>query len=186
MPHCQHFTALSRNPAGRFGILSASVRLLTILILLCALPAPSRAQPPDAAPPDNPSPPALLPRDPTTWWWLSGQLNVIAQAHGSFHSPYESPNSLHADAEHAVSRVLTLYTGARLPNGWEALVDIESAGGRGLSDALGLAGFTNLDVVRNPELGSAPYLARLMVRKIVALSPDEVAEIGRASCRERV
>jgi carbohydrate-selective porin OprB len=51
--------------------------------------------------------------------------------------------------------------------------DIESAGGRGLSDALGLAGFTNLDVVRNPSLGSKPYLARLIVRKVIALSPDE-------------
>ena len=67
-----------------------------------------------------------------------------------------------------MSRVLTLYTGIRAGRGWEAILDIESAGGRGLSDALGLAGFTDLDVVRNPSLGSAPYLARLMVRKVVA------------------
>ncbi len=37
---------------------------------------------------------------------------------------------------------------------------MESAGGRGLSNALGMAGFTNVDVVRNPTLGSAPYIAR--------------------------
>src|SRR5262249_22277749 len=57
---------------------------------------------------------------------------------------------------------------------WEALLDFESAGGGGLSDALGLAGFTNLDVVRNPTLGATPYVARLMVRKVVALSADFV------------
>jgi len=34
----------------------------------------------------------------------------------------------------------------------EVFLDIESAGGHGLSEALGLAGFTNLDVVRNPAL----------------------------------
>lgn len=36
------------------------------------------------------------------------------------------------------------------------IYDEEAAGGRGLSEALGLAGFTNLDVVRNPSLGSVP------------------------------
>jgi len=70
--------------------------------------------------------------------------------------------------------VLTLYTGVRLPRGWEVVVHLESAGGHGISDALGLAGATNLDVVRNPSLGAKPYLARLMVRKIVALSDEEV------------
>jgi len=42
----------------------------------------------------------------------------------------------------------------------ELVLDVESAGGAGISQALGLAGFTNLDVVRNPTLGSAPYVAR--------------------------
>jgi len=116
----------------------------------------------------------LLSHDDSTWWWLSGQINVIEQAHGSFPAPYSGPHSLHAPAERTVSRVLTLYTGARLGHGWEAIVDVESAGGRGLSDAFGLAGFTDLDVVRNPTLGSAPYLARLMVRKIIPLSNEQV------------
>ncbi len=34
----------------------------------------------------------------------------------------------------------------------EAVVDFESSGGSGLSQTLGLAGFTNADAVRNPEL----------------------------------
>jgi high affinity Mn2+ porin len=52
------------------------------------------------------------------------------------------------------------------------LVDIESAGGRGISDALGLAGFTNLDVVRNPQLGSKPYLARLLFHQTIRLGGE--------------
>ncbi len=112
----------------------------------------------------------MFSHDESNRWWLSGQINLIGQAHDAFPALYSGPHSLLATPEHTVSRVLTLYTGVRLGHGWEALVDIESAGGRGLSDAFGLAGFTNLDVVRNPTLGSAPYLARLMVRKIIALS----------------
>ena len=68
-------------------------------------------------------------------------------------------------AEHATSRVLTLYTGYQLSKHTEALFDLESAGGRGISDALGMAGFTNVDVVRNPSLGSRPYIARAMLHQ---------------------
>ena len=69
--------------------------------------------------------------------------------------------------------MLTLYTGYQLSQHTEALFDLESAGGRGISDALGMAGFTNVDVVRNPSLGSAPYLARLMLHQVIALSGEE-------------
>ena len=53
-------------------------------------------------------------------------------------------------------------------------MDAESAGGRGLSQALGLAGFTNLDVVRNPNLGSAPYLARGQIHQTIGLTNEMV------------
>jgi hypothetical protein len=49
---------------------------------------------------------------------------------------------------------------------------MESAGGRGLSQALGLAGFTNLDVVRNPNLGSTPYIARYQVHQVIGLTRE--------------
>ena len=105
--------------------------------------------------------------------YVGGQMNFIFQRHGDFRSPYTGPQSFRPDSEQALSRVLTLFTGLRLGRGWEVFLDIESTGGRGLSDAFGLAGFTNLDVVRNPSLGNAPYLARLMIRKIIALSSQQ-------------
>jgi hypothetical protein len=116
----------------------------------------------------------IFPHDNSAPWWVSGQVNLIAQAHGSFPALYTGPHSFGPEAEQALSRVLTLYTGLRLGRGWEAYLDIESAGGNGLSDAFGLAGFTDLDVVRNPTLGSGPYLARLMIRKIIPLSTEEI------------
>ncbi len=68
---------------------------------------------------------------------------------------------------------MTLYSGFVLRPHHELLLDVESAGGRGISDASGLAGFTNLDVVRNPSLGSKPYIARLMYHGVFALSHDD-------------
>jgi high affinity Mn2+ porin len=149
--------------------------LFAIGLLLVARGEIARAQNAAGAPsPGAAAATTMFSHDEATRWWLSGQINLIEQAHGSFPSPYSGPHSFLATPENAVSRVLTLYTGVRLGHGWEAILDIESAGGRGLSDAFGLAGFTNLDVVRNPTLGSAPYLARLMVRKVIALSREEV------------
>ena len=107
-------------------------------------------------------------------WWLSGQLNVIGQAHGRFPSPYEGPNSLRAAPERALSRVWTIHAGVRVAPRTDVLVHVESAGGSGLSSALGVAGFTNLDVVRNPSLGSAPYIGRALVHYTHPLSHDTV------------
>ncbi len=102
-------------------------------------------------------------------------MNIIFQTHPPFHALYSGANSFHPYGEHATSRVLTLFLGVQLTHSTEVLVDLESAGGRGVSDALGLAGFTNLDVVRNPDLGSKPYLARFMLHQTIALSHEMVA-----------
>jgi carbohydrate-selective porin OprB len=55
----------------------------------------------------------------------------------------------------------------------EFLCDIQETGGHGIGEALGIAGFTNLDVVRNPLLSKAPYVARLMWHQIIPLSGEK-------------
>ncbi len=92
-------------------------------------------------------------------FWLTIQANFIRQQQPSFPALYSGPNSLSADKEHATSRVETLYSGFGITRNLEFLFDLESAGGAGLSNALGVAGFTNVDVVRNPTLGEAPYVS---------------------------
>src|SRR5215467_3109701 len=88
--------------------------------------------------------------DSTDWrddrYWLTIQANFIRQQQPSFPAKYSGPNSLSAGAEHASSRVETLYSGLRITQNLEFLLDLESAGGDGLSHALGVAGFTNVDV----------------------------------------
>jgi high affinity Mn2+ porin len=111
----------------------------------------------------------------TSRYWISGQANVIFQWHPSFPAAYTGTNSLRPYAEDATSKTYTLFTGFELTHTTEVLVDAESAGGHGISNALGLAGYTNLDVVRNPELGPTPYLARFIVRQIIPLSDDRIS-----------
>ncbi|MGA8526930.1 MAG: carbohydrate porin [Candidatus Sulfotelmatobacter sp.] len=176
------------------AVLRAAGSLLTSWLLLSATcPLPALAQQPDApssvksnpaaapaattAAPDSPydaDPEAMFPHFKNTRLWISGQANFIFQTHPSFHADYSGENSLGPNYEKATSRVMTLYTGVRLNNSTELLVDIEEAGGAALSTGLGLAGNTDLDIVRNPLLSKSPYLGRGMIHKIFALSKDKI------------
>jgi len=155
------------------------------------LPASSPFSPKDAQSPDTANAVAepttaapmttMFPHSTALPFWISGQANVIFQAHPSFHSPYEGVDSFTGPGEYKTSLLGTLYTGLQVPGmrkRLEVLYDEESAGGRGLSQALGIAGFTNLDVVRNPNLSSVPYTARWVIQGTIPLS-GETAEAER-------
>lgn len=168
---------MSKNPTSSY--------LLPGLLLL--LMAPARAlvaqQPntlasapasqPDAAPAAAGAP-TLFPHLENSRYLISGQANIIFQGHGPFHSPYEGVNSFLSRGEYKTSLLGTLFLGAQLrkspKSATDVIFDLESSGGRGDSEALGLAGFTNLDVVRNPNLGSKPYIARVQVHQTIGLS----------------
>ncbi|MDR3753674.1 MAG: carbohydrate porin [Terracidiphilus sp.] len=131
--------------------------------------------------PTAPSPAQTLtmfPHSATARFWISGQANSIFQAHGHFHSPYQGSNSLIDDVEAKASEVATLYLGYQLwPNtryNTDLIVDFENAGGRGISQALGLAGETNIDIVRNPTLSIAPYLSHGEIHQIIGLTDEMV------------
>jgi high affinity Mn2+ porin len=158
--------------------------LATFLCLAFVFAAESRAQEApaasNAAAPDIDS--AVVPADnsvttmfPHAEWdhlWISGQANFISQWHPTFTSPYQGPNSLSPRAQDATSRVLTLFTGLRLTNTTEFLCDVQETGGNAIGQALGIAGFPNIDVVRNPSLSKAPYVARLMWHQIIPLGKN--------------
>ncbi len=112
----------------------------------------------------------------TSPFWLSAQVNLIGQMHPRFHADYSGPNSFDHAEEQALSRVETLYTGFELNDTTEFVMDAESSGWSGLSQALGIAAYVNLDAVRNPELSAEPYLARLWLRKVIPLSEDYLEE----------
>jgi hypothetical protein len=160
-------TLTSRDRVPKYGkTLRRSWAL--VICLPCVLFAQEDASVPSAVPAES-------------FWsrfWISVQANFIHQQHPSFYARYTGPNSLLPDREHATSMVETLYTGFRITNNLEILADVESAGGDGLSHALGIAGFTNVDVVRNPTLGEAPYVSRVMLHYTIPLS-ETTTEVTR-------
>lgn len=122
----------------------------------------------------------VFPHPEDSRYWLSGQANIIFQGRLPFHSPYQGPNSFRNSAEYKTSMVGTLYTAMRRNESTrfntDLIFDMESAAGRGLSEALGLAGFTNLDVVRNPNLGPTPYIARYQIHQTLGLTSKTTSQ----------
>ncbi|MGA3346429.1 MAG: carbohydrate porin [Terracidiphilus sp.] len=141
-------------------------------------------QPGDASPigrqPQDPPIVSMAPHPEDSRWWISGQANIIFQGRLPFHSLYQGTNSFHNSAEYKTSLLGTVYTAIRpthsIKYNTDLILDFESAGGRGLSQALGLAGFTNLDVVRNPTLSSVPYLARYGFHQVFGLTRQTTSQ----------
>jgi high affinity Mn2+ porin len=159
-------------------LLAAALWLSAATLASAQTPNPQPSIAATAQPQDQPQTTApqltVFPHSDRARYLLSGQANIIFQAHPGFHSPYEGTNSLLSRGEYKTSLIGTLYLGYQLianPRyNLDALYDEESAGGRGISEALGLAGFTNLDVVRNPSLGPVPYMARVQLHQTIGLT----------------
>jgi high affinity Mn2+ porin len=137
---------------------------------------------PEAPTSADESAPTMFPHSETSRFYIAGQANIILQADGPFHSPYEGTNSFIGRGEYKTSLLGTLYLAAQVRRDpkteTDAVFNLESAGGRGLSEALGLAGFTNLDVVRNPNLGPVPYVARAQLHQTIGFT-DKLIESPR-------
>jgi len=103
---------------------------------------------------------------------LGGQVTVVWQHQPAFRSPYQGARSLRPDTEDAVSHSYTLYTGVRLRPWLDLYVDPEMIRGDGISGGVGLAGYTNGEVIRNPEAGQSPYLARAFLRATLPLTGE--------------
>jgi hypothetical protein len=173
-------------------LLRAPRLIFGLLFLLLLLQHPALAQSPDQN--ADPAPVTekstvdtrltIFPHTDTSRYLISGQANIIFQGHGPFHSPYEGANSFLGRGEYKTSLLGTLFLGAQLikssKSSIDLILDVESSGGRGVSQALGLAGFTNLDVVRNPNLGSKPYIARVQLHQTIGLS-DKLVDADRTS-----
>jgi hypothetical protein len=155
-----------------------------LLAFLSLAAVPSRAQEIAAASEDRGAEETpvvtMAPHSADSRWWLSGQVNIIFQGRLPFHATYQSTNSFHNSAEYKTSLLGTLYTAIRptrsIRYNTDLILDVESSGGRGISQALGLAGFTNLDVVRNPSLGSSPYVARYGIHQVIGLTSETTSQ----------
>jgi high affinity Mn2+ porin len=161
----------------RLGRILVAASLMIVCSLsfqraLAQLPDVTSRQKPGPQGPDE-SPTTMFPHLPDGRFWFSGQMNVIDQAHPPFSASYSGPNSFQTPAQNAAGQVTTLYTGMQFTKSSEVLLDFEAAAGLGLSGALGIAGFTNLDAVRDATLSNAPYLSRVMYHQVFALGREK-------------
>ena len=114
----------------------------------------------------------MFPHPDTTRYFIAGQANIIFQSHGPFHSPYEGTNSLLSRGEYKTSMLGTTYLAvpvAQFEVRSDGIFDNEFADGRGITEALGLAGATDLDVVRNPNLGKSRIWRAMKLHQVIGL-----------------
>ena len=109
------------------------------------------------------APPAPLP------YTVGGQTTVVWQYHPRFHSPYEGSESLHHEHDDAVSHSYDLYVGVRVLPWLDLYVNPEMIRGGGVGGGIGLAGYTNGEVIRNPQAGQDPFLSRAFLRATLPL-----------------
>jgi len=171
---------MAEHPVTAFqsgqGKVNLAVWTLAALIIILMVAPSAVGQLPDTTAGQRPvpetgseAPTTMLPHFPDGRFWISGQVNVIYQAHPPFDAKYSGPHSFQSHFQDATGQVTTLYTGMQLTKSAEVLLDFEAAAGLGLSGALGIAGFTNLDAVRDATLSDAPYLSRVMYHQVISL-----------------
>jgi hypothetical protein len=102
--------------------------------------------------------------------YFGAEANNILQMKPGFRAKYSGPMSLRPEGEAALSGLITAFFAYTPFKTTELIVDAEMSYGGGLSSAVGLAGFTNLDVVRNPTLSAEPYLARIQIHQLIPLT----------------
>ena len=139
---------------------------------LAQLPDTTQQKPGSVEPDESPT--TMFPHQPDGRFWFSGQTNIVDQAHPPFSATYSGPSSFQTKAENAVGEVTTLYMGMQFTRSSEILLDFENTAGLGLSGALGIAGFTNLDAVRDATLSDTPYLSRVIYHQVFALDHEKV------------
>ncbi|RXK49643.1 carbohydrate porin [Aquirufa rosea] len=98
-------------------------------------------------------------------WSLHFQQTAVYQYHAAFDALYSGDNSLQNKEESAMSLTSTLFFDAPLWKGATFTFNPELSGGKGLSQAKGLGGFTNGETFRigNPE--PVVYVARLLLEQ---------------------
>jgi hypothetical protein len=170
---------------ARLSAFRASARVALVPLVIIVQPVvgapPAMARNPEE-PETAPSPAAeatFLRHDGPGPLWYGAEINSILQFHPAFSAPYGGPHSLKPQAEAAISGLVTAFFAYAPHRTVELILDPEMALGGGLSQALGAAGFPNLDVVRNPTLSHLPYIARAEIHVIVPLTNDWTANQDR-------
>jgi hypothetical protein len=112
---------------------------------------------------------------------LSAQFTYVLQHQTPLHSLYEGPHSLNPNGDTQPTYTMGVYLGWSLIDHLQLYFDTEKFMGAGVSNATGLGGLTNGDVVREgaANLPKRFYIARVYLRYFLPLG-SEVATVERS------
>ncbi|HVT60139.1 MAG TPA: carbohydrate porin [Thermoanaerobaculia bacterium] len=113
---------------------------------------------------------------------LGAQFTYIGQHLQRFHAAYSGARSLKSTGDSKETDTYGMYFGSQVVSRLQFYLDLEMARGHGVSNAEGLAGITNGDVIRqgSVDLGQSPYVARAYFRYSLPLSNEsEAVERGQ-------
>lgn len=112
--------------------------------------------------------------------WLGAQYTFIDQHQSALHSPYAGAMSLQPQGSTARSNAFGAYFGVALPARLQFYFDVEMFKGGAVSQATGLGGFVNGDVVHaGSNLSHRAYVARRYLRWTLPLAAAD-APVTRA------
>lgn len=110
---------------------------------------------------------------------FNAQMTAFIQGYPGFRAAYSGANSLFPHGQVRQSTSITGYLGARLPwEGGEIYFNPEYFQGFGLSETLGIAGFTNGDAQKAGTPAGVLSIARLFFRQTIALGPEREWRAG--------
>jgi high affinity Mn2+ porin len=107
----------------------------------------------------------------TDGWAVHGQTTYVNQYAPSFHAPYSGGNSLESNAGRETWDV-TAYLGRRLWQGAELWINPEIDQGFGLSNTLGVAGFTSGEAYKVGYTNPYFRLPRTFIRQVIDLGGE--------------
>ena len=105
---------------------------------------------------------------------LGAQYTFIEQQQSALDSPYRGPLSLRPEGDRQATHTIGAYTGWAPLDAAQLYFDTEKFMGSGVSNATGLGGLTNGDVVRQGASGLRKqfYIARVYARLMLALGTE--------------
>jgi high affinity Mn2+ porin len=145
---------------------------------------------PGDAPNSNGAPFGISPLEADNWI-VRGQTTYVSQYDPPFHAPYSGANSLTSNTERETWDA-TLYVGRRLWEGAELWINPEIDQGFGLSNTLGIAGFTSGEAYKVGATNPYFRIPRAFIRQTIDLGSDaqkvepDINQFGGTQTSDRV
>ena len=114
-------------------------------------------------------------------WNVHGQFTLVGQYNPDFHARYRGQNSFLTGNQARETIDLTIFAGVHVWQGCDFYANPEMDQGFGLSNTLGLGGYSSGEAYKVGQTYPYARLPRAFFRQVIALSPQQQAVEGGAN-----